>query len=69
MRWPVRRPCDRLLPPLLDLLRFRHLFGHARTVNWDLRRLDELGTLALTVWPEVRHDLDAFRRHLLGQSA
>jgi hypothetical protein len=55
-----------LIPPLRKLLQFRRFFRHAYAVDWDFDRLAELSTIAISVWPDFRRDLDAFRRHLLG---
>ena len=52
--------------PLFEMLRFRHFVRHAYSVQWDITRLRVLSDTAVSVWPEVRSDLDAFRLHLLG---
>jgi hypothetical protein len=31
-----------------------------------MARLNGLATSAIDIWPDVRRDFDAFRRHLLG---
>jgi len=55
-----------LFASLFELLRFRQFVRHAYTVNWDVERLRALADGAITVWPEVRQNLETFRRHLLG---
>jgi hypothetical protein len=51
---------------LQELLRFRHLVRHLYAYELQPEPVERLRTLALTLWPEVRGELNAFQSWLTG---
>lgn len=58
IRPPVLRAA--LEPPLLELLKFRHLYRNLYSFDLRWPRVRELAQDVLRLWPDVRADLTAF---------
>jgi hypothetical protein len=54
------------IPSLQELLRFRHLVRHLYAYELQPEPVERLRTLALSLWPELRGELNAFRGWLTG---
>jgi hypothetical protein len=54
---------------LQELLRFRHLVRHLYAYELQQEPVERLRTLALSLWPELRGELNAFRGWLTGPLA